>query len=798
MVAPRNKRKRASSSSSNLEPAIANEVTHIAHQISRESHSHNRDAKARHNQRSLEILPSDISDASLSQIVSSPAKPMKTYERRSRYKTKEDRYELQDATAHDQASKEKKRKKTTRPLRKEKSGSAVLHNFAADNVASDRLTLRPGTNLGLFAKGRASSPYRRGGLPDLSFSEVKFLSTHREKPPEPKRDLDNSKRRRERKVVDNDDEISRFFTVTKAPLTERDLNSYHNSGYAFPLPSVRSPSRKFQQHPMATNLTMAPVEVPIRPFLGFGERGPHPPISSGPSSSYMANISPVKTFLRQSPSIATSYIPWSTSPNNQRSSPYKRTVSDLFKSSPGKSHQEKSRIPDSPILRKSKDRKTGRRHKHIQTSMADASTASSQRLSDHQDCEEAVKVRVHNHPDQSASSQNKDMTRAELPNMIPEAQTLDSVQTAQATELPNSQLLPLNNPVSNKEKSVENTSIKDQDPRLQFAIAVQELLDQWKDKIEIPVTFANGLQQSYTAPTLGMKTADRLSPFQPVPQTADMQPESISDDHHQVTEDAKNKNVPIPSPTTIVNDHCSPVPSKSIRPASVVSRGSAAKSQYSWTDPRIVRNRAFGQSPFADSTYGTCRGTGSLYEQQIPRSALFSHQDLLRNRDDEQLDLTNYLVEKNGRSQDFEPLHVPAHPQHADGNLADQHDLEDSVVSLLSGTPTKYWAPVEQNWASDFQDQHDPTLGPIPRDYYGDFEHPATPSQILKQPFLASRLSSATTQSRSVGNFTENLKTSISPTRGSQFAYENSTAQSLPGREVEELPVGFWKPNKLY
>ena len=635
-------------------------------------------------------------------------------------------------------------------------------------------------------------------MPDLSFSEVKFLGTHREKPSEPKLDLDNSKRRRERNVVDNDDEISRFFTVTKAPLTERDLNSYHNSGYAFPLPSVRSLSRKLQQHSTATNSTITPVEVPIRPFLGFGERGPHPPISSGPPSSYMANISPVKTVLRQSPSIATSHIPWSTSPNNQRSSPYKRTVSDLFQSSPGKTHQEKIRIPKSSILREAEHRKTGRRQKHIRTSMADASTASSQRLSNHQDCEEVVRVHVHNHPDQSASSQNKDLTRAGLPNMIPEAKTWDSVQNAQATEVSSSQLLPLKDPVSNKETSVEDTSTKDQNPRLQFVFAVQELLDQWKDKIEIPVTFADGLQQSYTAPSLGINTADRLSPLQPVPQTVDMQLESISDEPQRVTEDAKNKIVPIPSPTTIVDDHCSPVPSKAIRPASVVSRESLAKSQYSWTDLRVVRNRTFGQSPFEDSTYGTCRGTGSLYEQQIPRSALFSHQDLLRNRGDEQLDLTNYLVGENGRSQDFEPLHVPAYSQHTAENLADQHDLRDSVFSSLPGTPATSWAPVERNWPSGFQVQHEPTLGPIPRDYYGDFEHPATPSRIPKQPFFAYRLSSATTQSRSGQNFAENLETSISPTRGSQFTHEPSTTQSLQSGGVEEPLVGFWKPNKLY
>ncbi|MCJ1378168.1 hypothetical protein MMC17_001264 [Xylographa soralifera] len=793
------KRKRATSSSSYLEPAIVDEVTYTAHQIGRESHSHNRDAKARRNKRSLEILPSDISDVSLSQIASSPAKPSKTYERRSRYKTKEDRYELKDATAHIQAPKVKKRKKTTRPSRKEKTGSAVLHNFAADNVALDRLTLRPSTGLGLFTKGRASSPYRRGGLPDLSFSEVNFLSTHREKPLEPKLALDSSKRHRERKAADDDDEISRFFTVAKAPMTERELNNYHNNGYAFPLPPIRSPSRKLHQYHTTTNSTTTPVEIPIRPFLGFGERRPHPPVSPGLSSSYRASVSPVKPLLRRSPSIVTSYFTWPRSSNNQNSSPYKRTVSDLFRSSPGKEDREKSRFLNSLDPRKAEHRKSVPRHECIQTSAADARAATSQRLSNHQDSEETVKLHAHDHTDQGASSHNKATIVAEVPKMIPEAQTLDFVQTTQATELADSHSVPLENAVSKEENPAAEASTEEQSPRLQFAIAVHKLLDQWKDKVEIQVSLANDIQQSYTAPSLGMNTADQLSPLQSVPQKTDIQTEPISVDQHQFTEDAKKKNVPIPSPTTLVDDHCSVVRSKLIRPASIVSRGSATKSQYSWTDPRLARDRAFAHSPFEDSTYSTCRGTGSLYEQQLPRSAPFSHQDVLRNRGDEYLNFTNHLVGENGISQDFEPLYIPAHSQHTDENLADQHDLRDSVsVPFLSGTRDDYWTSVERNWPGNFEVQHDSTLEPDPRDYYEHYEDSVTSSQIPKQPYLASRLSSATIESRSVRGRAENVETLISPNRGNKFSYGCSTTQSLQSGEVEELPVGFWKPNKLY
>ena len=71
-------------------------------------------------------------------------KPSKAYERRPRHKTREDRYELKHdkkgATSKQVEKKNvQKRKKRTR---KEKSGAALLHSFAAPNVASERLTVR--------------------------------------------------------------------------------------------------------------------------------------------------------------------------------------------------------------------------------------------------------------------------------------------------------------------------------------------------------------------------------------------------------------------------------------------------------------------------------------------------------------------------------------------------------------------------------------------------------------------------------------------------------------------------------
>lgn len=68
----------------------------------------------------------------------------KDYERRSRHKTREDRYEVKEV----KETKKQKRKKDVGAPKKErkrkgkKSGAAVMHDFTAQNVAHDRLTVR--------------------------------------------------------------------------------------------------------------------------------------------------------------------------------------------------------------------------------------------------------------------------------------------------------------------------------------------------------------------------------------------------------------------------------------------------------------------------------------------------------------------------------------------------------------------------------------------------------------------------------------------------------------------------------
>ncbi len=73
----------------------------------------------------------------------SPTRKPKSYERRSRHKTREDRYELKQ----DGKRPAKKQKKTgaagkdRKRKRREKSGNTLMHDFTASNVAQDRLTV---------------------------------------------------------------------------------------------------------------------------------------------------------------------------------------------------------------------------------------------------------------------------------------------------------------------------------------------------------------------------------------------------------------------------------------------------------------------------------------------------------------------------------------------------------------------------------------------------------------------------------------------------------------------------------
>ena len=139
----RKRRRKASSTTSYLEPAAPEGSTDgeggQQRPDSRLKPSKQTPSEADHScssRRSQRITPAKVSLERLT----------RSYERRPRYKTREDRYELKEATSGKRKvarqDGEKKKKKQKKYKRREKSGAALMHDFTAQNVSHNRLTVR--------------------------------------------------------------------------------------------------------------------------------------------------------------------------------------------------------------------------------------------------------------------------------------------------------------------------------------------------------------------------------------------------------------------------------------------------------------------------------------------------------------------------------------------------------------------------------------------------------------------------------------------------------------------------------
>ncbi|KAL1958921.1 hypothetical protein VTO42DRAFT_3474 [Malbranchea cinnamomea] len=99
----------------------------------------------------------------------------KTYERKPRHKTRPDRYEPKvplrvPAAVGGGNGRSRLRKRKRNEVTKPEDA------FRAPNVLQERLTLSCNFDKALFRRGRTSIPMRRRDLPDLTFSEMNFLS----------------------------------------------------------------------------------------------------------------------------------------------------------------------------------------------------------------------------------------------------------------------------------------------------------------------------------------------------------------------------------------------------------------------------------------------------------------------------------------------------------------------------------------------------------------------------------------------------------------------------------------------
>ncbi|KAL8839121.1 MAG: hypothetical protein Q9176_004623 [Flavoplaca citrina] len=311
------KRKRKSSSpASLLEPAVYPNVC-------KEPDQDHKDAEPGKSQDQDQLNYIELSSGASSAILNSPEKPVKTYERRSRHKTREDRYELQKDRKISK-TKDINSKARDRPKKKrkgvQKCGAALMQNFSAGNIEADRITLKATAPVGLFGKGRASSPIRRKGLPDLAFSEVKFLSHGRGYQGDSVGTKATSQRRKEVKAADAEAEFSRFFASSK------DIGRAANgtTGPGLKKGQTRSIGVIEEQN----RSSLPPVDLPEKPFLGFGSCGPgHVSPVVLPRATTPHHFDRLSPSRRSLSARSTAYFTWS------RSSPSRYTVSELQRQS---------------------------------------------------------------------------------------------------------------------------------------------------------------------------------------------------------------------------------------------------------------------------------------------------------------------------------------------------------------------------------------------------------------------------------------------------------------------------------
>lgn len=170
-------------------------------------------------------------------------------------------------------------------------------------------------------------------MPDLTFSEMGFLASRRDR----SKELNNNttKRHKEKgRAADEEDEISRFFSSGKQVLAERDLNRqdkqfkeaahpYHKTlGHAKRAVSRGSDER---QSPYP------PIELPEKPFLGFGNRGAQPLSSIEsrcPTGRVVLSAAPSEVTQHMSSHSTASYT-WSRSGNESKSTSPKRNKDAL-------------------------------------------------------------------------------------------------------------------------------------------------------------------------------------------------------------------------------------------------------------------------------------------------------------------------------------------------------------------------------------------------------------------------------------------------------------------------------------
>ena len=143
-IGPRKRRCRRSSTSSYLEPAAANDLSDNDHDRRNHATIPRTITRPKLDNKGKDNSPTASQGSEM--MLLSPKQLLKSYERRPRHKTRPDRYELkengrQSRDRKQDAKKDREKKKRKKHQRNKKTGAALMHDFAAQNVAHDRLTV---------------------------------------------------------------------------------------------------------------------------------------------------------------------------------------------------------------------------------------------------------------------------------------------------------------------------------------------------------------------------------------------------------------------------------------------------------------------------------------------------------------------------------------------------------------------------------------------------------------------------------------------------------------------------------
>ena len=425
-------------------------------------------------------------------------------------------------------------------------------------------------------------------MPDLSFSGMNFLNTRREVPQQSSRGSESKRRRKEAKATDTDDEISHFFASTEAPHRKHKHGNSRQTAENASNHIDLSTNRQCRQR-LSTSISSTPVaNFPPRPFLGR-------PDNSQPLGSRRHSLSSRKTQAYQSPSLETTYLPWSTSPNRPSSLLRMRKTDEIAGSSFQKANPNISPSQE-PLLRQITRRVSA--EPQPTTSVGDEEPEENKIEPGADSCSKTYAAAgiictntphpgtscLDGHGEVSASENNKDQI-----NGLPSVQEVKNTDAVEAVK---------------------------QDTLKQFTVLINELLDKWKDKVSVPTGIVRCIQDpSGIAPVI-----ERPQSHTSALHDGSHLQEIIGEDIVNNKEDLQHVPSPRPPSRSLGNPAYSAGPDVVVVRRGLISSQHSTRSQGSWAGQlaEAAQHHQFGiSSPFHDSSYSTCRGTESIYEQQM-------------------------------------------------------------------------------------------------------------------------------------------------------------------------------------